>query len=310
MWMKQILVLSLTLMISGPGWSIEINGFDLSSELMDANTVIRLGSVDFPKQALDEVKTETISNTEWEESNLIMGVAINGEARAYPLAIMMWHQIVNDELGGVPVLVTFCRLCGTGLVYDRVVDNKQLTFGMSGLIYRADILLYDKETNSLWSRFLDESVAGPSQGQPIFDLPYRITSLAEWKQLYPESTVISRNTGFDIDYSKTPSGTSSLGESVFAAMPTELRYHPDMPVIGVSRNGKAKAYPAGEVLISAGKVTDQFGGANLTIEYTVTQQLFSHQIGNQLTVEQTTWGTWTDAHPDTAVFTASMEDEG
>lgn len=300
-------VLLLILLTSYPSWSIEINGFDTNSDTITENAIIRIGPVDFPVQSLNSMETRPVIDTVWPEDDFVMGIEINGEARAYPLAIMMWHQIVNDELGGVPILVTFCRTCGTGLVYERRVDDQTLTFGMSGLIHQDDVLLYDKETKSLWSRFFDEAISGSLQGQLLFDLPYKIKPLGEWEQLHPHSTIVTSDTGFDIDYSKTPSGTSTAGENIFPALPSELRYHVDMPVLGVSQNGFAKAYPAGEVLVNGGKITDRFGGTTLVIEYSATQQLFSYDIGVQLKVEQTNWANWTSAHPKTNVFSASTK---
>lgn len=296
-----------TLLLPVVSWSVEINGFDTSSKIMNENTVVRVGPVNSPTAAIDQVKTESVSNTNWSDGDYVMGLALNGEARAYPLSVMLWHQIINDELGGVPVLVTFCQICGTGLIYDRVINDKPHTFGMSGLIYHADILLYDKESQSLWSRFLDESVAGPSEGQPIFDLPFLTMTLGEWKQRYPQSSIISRDTGFDINYSMTPAGTSSAGDKVFAALPTELRYHPNMPVVGVNRNGKTKAYPAGEVLVDGGQISDRFEGADISIQYTAKSQSFTLDISPQSDIKQTTWSAWNSQHPKTAIYVSSAE---
>ncbi len=295
------------LLSGGSVWSVELNGFDIGGDAAAENSVVRIGPVDYPIEALASMKIEPIDNTAWQAGDFVMGISINGEARAYPLAIMVWHQIVNDELGGMPVLVTFCRTCGTGLVYERSVDSQVLTFGMSGLIYQADVLLYDQQTGSLWSRFVDEAISGPLQGQLLFDLPYQITPLEEWKKRYPESTVVSRDTGFEIDYSFTPDGGPAAGENIFAALPSELRYHADMPALGVSRNGRAKAYPAGEVLVSGGKITDRFDGLELVIEYSPEQQVFTHNIDDSLQVEQTSWEAWATTYPDTAVFAAVSE---
>lgn len=303
------LILLVIFLLPAAAWSLEINGFNTASEVMVENTVVRVGAVDSPVRALDSVTTKAIADSGWHADDFVMGVAINDEARAYPLAMMVWHQLVNDELGGIPVLITFCRICGTGLVYDRVVGEKALTFGMSGLVYQADVLLYDKETKSLWSRFLDEAVSGPSQGEAIFDLPFEMTTLGDWQERYPDSTIISSDTGFDINYSVTPTGTSSMGENIFTTLPTEMRYYPGMPVVGVSRDGNAKVYPAGEVLVNGGKVIEQFAGADVSIEYSASGQSFTHNIDESLQVQQTTWSDWANTHPQTAIFTATVEAE-
>ncbi len=303
---KAVAVLNIAL-ICWPGWSIEINGFDTSSDVINAETIIRTGPVDSPIQVLESIKTQAIDETDWLPADFVIGISLDDQARAYPLAIMMWHQIVNDDLGESPILVTFCRICGTGLVFDRLVNDQPLVFGMSGLIYEGDILLYDKQTHSLWSRFLDEAVSGPLQGQLVFDLPYEITTVGEWQKKHPESTIVSRDTGFDIDYSITPTGVSSEGENIFAALPSELRYHVDMPVLGVSQNGVAKAYPAAEVLARGGRVIDEFEGVRLVIEYSVVDQVFNHQANPSLQTVQTNWAEWISTYPKTAAFAAGSK---
>lgn len=282
----------------------EINGFNTSSQVLDEKTLVRVGPVDFPTVSLDEIELEAVAETDWKDEDFVLGVASNGEARAYPLAMMVWHQLANDVLGDVPILVTFCRMCGAGIVYDRVVGDQTLSFGMSGLIYRADILLYDRETSSLWSRFLDEAVAGPSESQPILAIPNRLMTLGEWKSSFPESTIVSRENNYGIDYSIAPMGGSTDADGVFTTLPRELRYHPAMPVVGVLQDGKAKAYPAGEILLEGGQVEDDFGGASINVTYTVTDQSFKTNLDTTIDHEITTWHRWTAAHPGTTIFKA------
>ncbi len=280
----------------------EINGFDTSSDVLDETTLIRVGPVDSPMVPLDEIKLEAVADTDWNDDDFVMGVALNGEARAYPLAMMVWHQVVNDELGEVPILVTFCRLCGTGVVYDRWVGDQTLSFGMSGLIYRADILLYDRETRSLWSRFLDESVAGDSAGLPIFGMPHQIATVGEWKAQFPESSIVSRDNSYGVDYDVAPMGGATAGQGVFATLPKELRYHPAMPVVGVRQAGKTKAYPAGEILANGGMIQDDFDGVAVDLTYTAKDQAFNHGFEGTADYDVTTWANWTAKNPETDVF--------
>jgi len=282
----------------------EINGFDTSSQVLDENTLVRVGPVDFPTVSLDEIKLESVADTDWKDDDFVLGVALNGEARAYPLAMMVWHQLANDVLGEVPILVTFCRMCGAGIVYDRVVGDKTLSFGMSGLIYRADILLYDRETQSLWSRFLDEAVAGPSAGSPVLGLPNQLETLGEWKSKFPESTIVSRENSYGIDYGSAPMGGSTSADGVFTTLPRELRYHPAMPVVGVQHNGKIKAYPAGEILLEGGTIEDNFEGVSVNLTYTVKDQVFKTNINSSLKHEVTRWHKWAKQFPETEIYKA------
>jgi len=282
----------------------EINGFDTSSQVWDENTLVRVGPIDFPTVSLDEITLESVADTDWNDEDFVLGVALNGEARAYPLPMMVWHQLANDVLGDVPILVTFCRMCGAGIVYDRVVGDQTLSFGMSGLIYRADILLYDRETKSLWSRFLDEAVAGPSAGSPVIGLPSQLETLGEWKSKFPESTIVSRKNSYGIDYSTAPMGGSTSADGVFTTLPRELRYHPAMPVVGVQQNGKIKAYPAAEILSEGGNIEDNFEGVSVNLTYTVTDQVFKTNIDSSLDQEITTWHKWATEFPRTEIFTS------
>lgn len=282
----------------------EINGFDTSSEVLNENTLVRVGPIDFPMVSLDEITLESVADTDWNDEDFVLGVALNGEARAYPLPMMVWHQLANDVLGDVPILVTFCRMCGAGIVYDRVVGDQTLSFGMSGLIYRADILLYDRETQSLWSRFLDEAVAGPSAGSPVLGLPNQLETLGEWKSKFPESTIVSRENSYGIDYSTAPMGGSTSSDGVFTTLPRELRYHPAMPVVGMQQNGKVKAYPAAEILTEGGSIEDSFEGVSVNLTYTVTDQVFKTSIDPSTEHEITTWHKWATEFPGTEIFTA------
>ena len=282
----------------------ELNGFDTSSHVLDEKTLVRVGPVNFPTVSLDEITLESVADTDWNDDDFVLGVALNGEARAYPLAMMVWHQLANDNLGGVPILVTFCRICGAGIVYDRVVGDRTLSFGMSGLIYRADILLYDRETDSLWSRFLDEAVAGPSAGEPILGLPNKLETLGEWKSRFPDSTIVSRKNSYGIDYNNAPMGGLTAADGVFETLPRELRYHPAMPVVGVRQGGKSKAYPAGEVLLEGGTIRDNFDGVPVTLTYSATDQVFETNLATSVDHEVTVWHRWAAANPATAIFKA------
>lgn len=288
---------------------LELNGFDTTSKVLDPQVLLRVGPINHPMEALEHIKVEPIALTDWGQQDLIIGVEINGEARAYPLAIMVWHQLVNDEVGGEPILITFCRLCGTGIVYNRMVGEHTLTFGMAGLLYRSDILLYDKETHTLWSRYLDEAVTGPSQGQPMVALPFQMMSVAEWKEAYPQSAILTRDTGFDINYARTPSGDISTGDNVYAFLATRVRYHPEMPVLGIKRAGFAKAYPAGEILVAGGQVEESFQGGEVKIRFKVDEQAFTYHVSDGSEVIQSHWSEWIQREPNTDIFQAKKEIE-
>ena len=138
------------------------------------------------------------------DRELVFGVSINGDARAYPLRILDWHEMFNDVVGGVPVSLAYCTLCGSGILFDTRVPGrrKPFVFGSSGLLYRSNKLMYDMETESLWNQFTGEPVVGELTGSGIVlkVLPVVITNWKDWLARHPETTVLSLDTGFQRDY--------------------------------------------------------------------------------------------------------------
>ncbi|MEP4379062.1 MAG: DUF3179 domain-containing protein [Alphaproteobacteria bacterium] len=135
---------------------------------------------------------------------LVFGVEINGDARAYPLRVMDWHEMFNDVIGGVPVALAYCTLCGSGILFETDVAGRAapFEFGSSGFLYRSNKLMFDRESDSLWNQFTGKPVAGKLVGADI-ELkvrPVAVTSWAKWHARHPDTTVLSLDTGFERDY--------------------------------------------------------------------------------------------------------------
>jgi hypothetical protein len=133
----------------------------------------------------------------------VFGIALNGDARAYPLRILDWHEMANDVVGGVPVSLAYCTLCGAGIAYDgRAPDGNTYTFGSSGFLYRSNKLMYDRQTRSLWNQLTGEPVLGKLAASDVrlSLLPVVLTSWSEWLGQHPDSQVLSLETGYDRDY--------------------------------------------------------------------------------------------------------------
>ena len=111
-----------------------------------------------------------------EDTEPVVGLVLNGEAKAYPLRILTWHEIVNDEIGGIPVTVTYCPLCNSAVVFDRRVGDKVLDFGTTGRLRNSDLVMYDRQTESWWQQFLGEAIVGEMTGARLEMLPSRIES--------------------------------------------------------------------------------------------------------------------------------------
>ncbi len=120
----------------------------------------------------------------------VIGLSIAGDARAYPIRILTWHEIVNDTVGGVPVAVTFCPLCNSGIVFDRRVGGRVLDFGVSGMLRHSDLVMYDRQTESWWQQFTGKGIVGAYAGTPLTMLPARIESFASFRLRFPAGRVL------------------------------------------------------------------------------------------------------------------------
>lgn len=191
-----------------------------------------------------------------EADEQIFGVYLNGEARAYPLRIMNWHEMTNDVVGGQPFALAYCTLCGSGILYDTRRGDGQdpYIFGSSGLLYRSNKLMYDADTNSLWNQFTGIPVVGELVGEDIElpILPVTLTTWGEWNSQHPRTTVLSLDTGHERPYEKP--GTPGAAYYDYFSSPSlmfpggpgadNLRLRPkDRVFVAILDSGEAKAYP-------------------------------------------------------------------
>ena len=155
---------------------------------------------------IDNPRFESIEEAEAVMNDLepVVTFKINGEARAYPLAILTWHEIINDVVGGEPVTITFCPLCNTAIVFDRRLDGTVHEFGVSGNLRISDLIMYDRETHTWWQQLTGEGIVGVQAGKRLTFLPAPIISWADFKEANPDSLVLSRDTGFSRPYGSNP----------------------------------------------------------------------------------------------------------
>jgi hypothetical protein len=184
-----------------------------------------------------------------EDSELVVGLNVNGDIRAYPIQILVWHEIVNDNVGGIPVAVTYCPLCFTNQVFNRTLeDGNVVEFGTSGKLYNSNLVMYDRTSDSLWSQALAQGIVGEYAGVNLQRIPFDIANWKVWKELYPESKVLSRDTGSNRPYDADPYGdyyTSS--EVLFPISNKDDRLGLKGIVIGLENNGLYKAYKLQDV---------------------------------------------------------------
>jgi hypothetical protein len=134
----------------------------------------------------------------------VLAVEIGDQVRAYPLQILVWHEIVNDTLGGRPIAVTYCPLCNSSLVFGRRVRGRTLTFGTTGNLRNSDLVMWDRQTESWWQQLTAEAVVGKLTGKRLAVLPSQMLSWADFRRLHPDGDVLSRDTGVARDYGRNP----------------------------------------------------------------------------------------------------------
>lgn len=134
----------------------------------------------------------------------VISVSIAGDARAYPLRILTWHEIVNDTVGGAPIAVTFCPLCNSAIVFDRRVDGRNLSFGTTGKLRNSDLVMYDRETQSWWQQYLGEALVGALAGKRLAMLPMRVESATRFRQRNPNGRVLIPEDPNFRDYGRNP----------------------------------------------------------------------------------------------------------
>ncbi len=178
-----------------------------------------------------------------EDSDKILGININGDIRAYPLQILVWHEIVNDKVGGIPIAVTYCPLCFTNQVFNRTVNQTILEFGTSGKLYNSNLVMYDRTSKSLWSQALGEGIVGKYAGTKLERIPFDIAYWKDWKQLFPNSKVLSRDTGSNRPYGADPYGDYYTSPDVlFPISNRDDRLGLKEIVVGLENGGVYKAY--------------------------------------------------------------------
>jgi hypothetical protein len=167
------------------------------------------------------------------------------DARAYPLQILIWHEIVNGTVGGLPVAITFCPLCNTAIAFDRRVQERTLSFGTTGKLRFSDLVMYDRQTESWWQQVTGQAIVGASTGTQLTPLPAQTISWGTFKEAYPGGKVLSRHTGYNRPYGQNPYvGYDDVNSSPFLYRgPNDPRLRPVERVVTVSLGGEDVAYP-------------------------------------------------------------------
>ncbi|MEN8128885.1 MAG: DUF3179 domain-containing protein [Pseudomonadota bacterium] len=282
------------------------NGFDLTDAQIPIDEVLPGGPPRDGIPAIDRPRFVAASAAGFiAEDDRVLGVVRNGVSKAYPLSIMNWHEIVNDRFGDERVVITYCPLCGTGMAFLADTADSSLTFGVSGLLYNSDMLLYDRQTESLWSQIMAQAISGRHKGRRLLAIAMSHTSWSDWRQRHPETLVLSQDTGFSRDYRRTPyAGYESSRKLYFPVKFRAQGYHPKERVLGLEINGQYKAYPFVELARTEGRLLERIAGTDIEIRYDAAHQTARaiDEKGRELPVVIGYWFAWYGFHPETEVY--------
>jgi Protein of unknown function (DUF3179) len=194
--------------------------------------------------AIDDPKFVRASTASFlEDDEPVLAIEVDGEARAYPVQIMTWHEIVNDTIAGRPVTVSYCPLCNSAVAYQRQLGERVLDFGTSGKLYQSALVMYDRQTESLWSHFTGQAVIGTLTGTQLELIPMSTVSWSDWRDANPDGLVLSRDTGHDRAYGKNPyPGYDDVDEQPFLFEgEVDGRLAAKERVVGIRRGSEAVA---------------------------------------------------------------------
>jgi len=235
-----------------------------------------------------------------------LGLAIihKGVKRFYPFQILVWHEIVNENIAGDPVLVTYCPLCGSGIVFERTIDGEEVEFGTSGKLFNSNLVMYDRKTDTYWSQIGGRAILGPLTGMELKLFPADVTTWGEWMKVHPDSEVLSRETGSRRQYGSDPYGNYYESKRlIFPVDDSDDSLHPKAVIFGIKINDSYKAYS--EFDVKAAKVIeDTVNGINVKVErdeagiVTIT----NIETNKRIPHERDFWFAWFAFHPETKLY--------
>lgn len=299
------LTVLLSLMLSAAG-AETINGFPIVDPLIPIEEIKKGGPPRDGIPSLENPKFIAVEDAKYlKDRDRVLGISINGVARAYPIRILNYHEIVNDTVGGTAVAITYCPLCGSGTAFEATINGRLYEFGVSGLLYNSDVLMYDRVTGSLWSQLMAQAVSGPLKGVRLQQLPLAHTSWQEWTERHPETRVLSNRTGYSRNYRVDPYPSYGRNRKLyFPVSHSNDQYGRKEIVMGLEIDGRFKAYPFEELEKGANKFDDEFAGETFSVEFSEehkTARIVTAD-GSEIPTTMAFWFAWYAFHPETDIY--------
>lgn len=287
-----------------------VNGFDLNGAGIPEQDIHRGGPPKDGIPSIDQPKFLPAGKANIKADDRVLGVVYNGVAKAYPVRILNWHEIVNDKFGTENIVVTYCPLCRSGIAFRATIKGKPATLGVSGLLYNNNVLLYDRETESLWSQMGHQAVTGSLKGEKLEPIPVSNTSWEWWRAHHPDTLILSEDTGYPRDYGRDPYGNYAEQSTIyFPISQTSPLYDAKEAIIGIEIAGHHKAYPLVELQKGPSTIHDIVAGHSLEVRFDRKSKtvVISDADGKEVTSLLAYWFAWYAFHPDTKVYSAKTE---
>ena len=241
------------------------------------------------------------------EDDLVMTLTHNGMTRAYPARILDHHEIVNDMFGPDPVAITYCPLCGSGLAFDRNSGGQVLDFGVSALLHNSDLVMYDRQTESLWQQITGEAFAGKSRGSQLRTLPLSMISWENWRRQYPDGQVLTVDDIHSETYQKDAYADYAESERLYMPVSaTDARLHPKRVIFGMEIGEQAIAVDA-DWLVKEGSWSNEYEGQKLLLSLETSGEVEALLDGKQVTIHRMYWFAWYSFHPNTALIDGNSQ---
>ncbi len=300
-----LLFVGVLVLVVGSLYAKSLNSFDVSNSIINTSKILSGGPAKDGIPSIDHPRFIKVGKVDFlKDNDMVMGIIRDGIQKAYPTRILIWHEIVNDKINDEYIVVTYCPLCGTGMVFDRKIDGSVYTFGVSGLLYNSDVLMFDRQTNSLWSQLLMLSTSGQNVNKKLRWLNSSQMTWKAWRSKYPKSLVLSKDTGYDSDYSSSAySGYFSSDKPMFAVDKNRDEIRQKQWVLGIKIDGIAKAYSMKD-LQKYSPIKDTFQGKHLAITYdkdTKETKVYDDK-DNDISSVRVFWFAWQAFYPKTKLW--------
>ncbi len=257
--------------------------------------------------SINEPKFESASDATWlRDNDTVFAIKYKGVTRAYPQRILNWHEIVNDTISGDSLMITFCPLCGSAVAYKRMVNGIITEFGVSGKLYNSDLVMYDRYEGNLWEQITGEALVGPAarRNETLEVISIDTAKWADWKKQYPDTEVLSRDTGYNRDYDQYPYGTYEQDDQIYFGVKKLDKKLPIKTVVyGIEVNKASKAYPA-SAFDKQPIIDDTLGGLPIQLKKTSAGeiQVTNLETNKPITPIRLFWFAWAAFHPDTELY--------